>query len=698
MQSEEDNYIDIITRDVSTGIIRTQKIGENHLLYPVAKLMRNLQKWSDVRNLLSDNKYSQLPENLLSSSQKDFLSDQMQNRDLFYLALTSMEEDLVKELIQLPQNFLSSPVKYNLSNQEQISDFIYLLEWISEAAVQLFIRENINHPHSAEIFESLYSINKLCKNKIIFAGKGKQKINTAIDTLISDILGTVAIIHFKNKDFHRAESWNEKFLSWTNKIKNKNPQDISKRKFCSKLLLARIYFEWGHSQLMLQLLEEANAHVKNYYFPGFNDFLADFLRFCKVACGNTYTNKQFYLTIKIAREFFNISDTLQEKPIFKETFQNLTLWNGHKKYIAYSFGLAIKSSKDALSEIYNHYSFIDHFFTLSFNTEQGLMQIFAHHGSDRHFLQKKLRAHDIKFTTTGNQIALNIENISEERFKSLCEKFSDYLKNTTSAIALEQEENDKKSLKEAAQQGLFSSKPAVASPQNATYSEPTSTSSNAPLASSISSNTCSTSFTEPDNAPEKSPKRKHLPSSTAFESPSSKKNWATKTTPLLTISWTKTHLIYDSSDKNKGAVKMMSSKSIPDNVWFGYIPDWIKEDARFNDKFLTKLEDGILDYGHIRDITKELKINDAAALKYENRYKFKIIIQGQNGVGDLRLYGWIEEEILEANRQKHFLICFGYIDDHNIKSLPDPKNIKENALKSASTSSATVTLSQHNKM
>jgi hypothetical protein len=84
------------------------------------------------------------------------------------------------------------------------------------------------------------------------------------------------------------------------------------------------------------------------------------------------------------------------------------------------------------------------------------------------------------------------------------------------------------------------------------------------------------------------------------------------------------------------------------------------------------IRSGKLGYYDIRFISKELK-KIQHNFSSEHPYRFKIVIPNQNE----RLYGWIEEVIVDEKGKRHYLVCFGYVDDHKIKSLPNPITQKQ---------------------
>jgi hypothetical protein len=116
---------------------------------------------------------------------------------------------------------------------------------------------------------------------------------------------------------------------------------------------------------------------------------------------------------------------------------------------------------------------------------------------------------------------------------------------------------------------------------------------------------------------------------------------------------------------------MFSSEDSLSDIWFGYIHEGLAKEPLYK-QWNEKLVNGKLGYHDIRYISKELKrIQHNFSSKHP--YKFKIVIPNH----DKRLYGWVEDLIVDNKGKRHYLVCFGYVDDHKIKSLPNPITQKQ---------------------
>ncbi len=135
-----------------------------------------------------------------------------------------------------------------------------------------------------------------------------------------------------------------------------------------------------------------------------------------------------------------------------------------------------------------------------------------------------------------------------------------------------------------------------------------------------------------------------------------------------------TELTYCSSENNQGCIKMLSNSFIPNGVWFGYIPDWVKNEEGYKDGFENKLARGSIGHDCIRDITKELGTWNIQNSSAEHPYKFKLVILTE----DYRLYGWIKERLVTPDGKVHHLVEFSYLMNHKDQAsrhFPDPTTL-----------------------
>jgi hypothetical protein len=136
--------------------------------------------------------------------------------------------------------------------------------------------------------------------------------------------------------------------------------------------------------------------------------------------------------------------------------------------------------------------------------------------------------------------------------------------------------------------------------------------------------------------------------------------------------WEKSGLNYKSGKKH-GVVKMIksSSSSIPDGIWFGYIPEAILKNEHYHPGFSDRLNRGAIGKNGIRNIAKEL--HTRGWQDTDTEYRFKIVIPSC----DYRLYGFIDDICIDPKGRKRFLVCFGVLGNHKLKHLPDPESIKK---------------------
>jgi len=573
--------------------------------------------------------------------------------------------------------------KISFTHKKYIHKYMYSLEWLGKA-VFLIVQNTPNKVNYAiDLYEFLYDVVKSYKKKINFQVKNKGLIKIAIDDFLSEYMGIIALTYLMNKDLQSAETWSLRHLLWLDKIQNKDPSEIAKRKFTEKINLAKIYFEWGYPESTLELIKEANIYINTKYNNQFDPFLVDMSEFCKKASKFYYENLKFDLSMKIAHAFLSM---LKDLPTFQ-----IKIWEDNKKYISFVYKLSVNCQEKILKDTFDSFKELIDLLSFKFDNEKGTLQITRLHADDFYFLKKQLKSQGIYYTTNGDYLEFYTFHCSQGQLNTLLENFSDFLKTKkvpdkifTSSSNQGFFASPDKAIAEIAIPGIPSSTvtPTITSPTTTTTTTTTAhaTPTTTTTTTTTTASTATTTTTATSNATTNI-------TTTTSAPPTNKKDQAKKYNPPRSFNWPNANLVFRNTDENTGAVKSLNADYMPNEVWFGYIPDWVYRDEHYNSMFADRLITGKLCKDHIRDITKELKIHNKEALNYENRYKYKIVIPGTK----YRLYGWIEEVITDADGKKRHLVCFGHLEDYHDKvlKLPDPKIIKNKELKSSSNQKVT---------
>jgi len=575
---------------------------------------------------------------------------------------------------------LSGINKISFTKKKYIDKYRYCLEWIEQAVLLIAKNTPCKIKSTIDLTEFLYDVMKAYRKKIDFQVKNKGIIKNSIDNCLSEYMSIIAALYLKNKDLQSAETWSLRHLLWLDKIQNKDPSDIAKRKFNEKLNLANIYYEWGYPESALKLIQEANVYIKTKYNNEFDFFLVDMSEFCKKASKYYFENRKFDLSMEIAHAFLSMLKDLPTGSL-TENANKITTWEDNKKYISFSYKLAAAQQQQILKSVFDSFKGLIDLLPFKFDNEKGNIQITPLHSDDFYFLKKQLKSLGIHYTTNGQYLEFYTFNCPKEQLNSLLESFSNFLKNKkvpdkifTSSSSQGFFALQDKSIAPIAEPNISLST-AISTTNPTTITTTTTTTAHATPTTTTTTTTASTATTTTTTTSNATA----TTTTTTSDTSTNKKDQAKKYNAPRSFTWPNTNLVYRSSDENTGTVKSLNSDYMPNEAWFGYIPDWVYRDEHYNSEFVDRVIRGKLSTDHIRDITKELKANNKEALNYDNRYKYKIVIPGTN----YRLYGWIEEVIIDADGKKRHLVCFGHLEDYHNKplNLPDPKTIKNKELK-----------------
>jgi hypothetical protein len=563
-------------------------------------------------------------------------------------------KNVVREDIQamhfIMSELLSSPIiKKELNKKLDLKKLELCFSIIHRRSAEI----DKEHPYIIEFLELSLQTGKKFKKTV---SNKNTSAHTMLDTFISAMLAELSIVSFSIDRLQESEQYCRKQLVWLDTIQNRNPQDMAKRKFSAKLTLAMIYFKFGYPETMLSLLQETQQIAKKFYYEEFDDFINQFSELCREAAQFYYSDNQ-NISMKIAQYFLILYETAVIKSNFSMKITP-ALRKNHQ-FFSIVFNTITQKHQKEMTLILDTNKAIGEHLLVEYNPKTAIIIISP--VDDNYFSEFKhfVKQHAIKFTSNKTQCRINSADCSAALFESLCQSYCDFAKEQK-LIEHTKEENIKPII---AANELARAQIIVSEPEYKPYKE----------ANAIS-------FFSEDNL--KINEEKNCISSKTKTKKITKVQHAVSPVSCLPLTvdfhWTNTNLTYCSLENNTGAVKKLSCNFLPDHVWFGYIPDWVVHDVHYMDEFEARLTRGLIQRDCIRDITKELKTTDNQALKFENSYKFKIVIPNQ----DYRLYGWIEEEYKDKSGKSHYLICFGCLENHKILKLPDPIVIKQHQLKS----------------
>lgn len=561
-------------------------------------------------------------------------------------------KNVVREDIQamhsIMSDLLSSPIRQKELNKKlDLKKLEICFSFIHRRSAEI----DIEHPFIIELLElSLHT----CKQFKKIVNNKNTSVHSLLDTFISMMLAELSIISFSINRLQESEQYCRKQLVWLDTIQNRNPQDMAKRRFSAKITLAMNYFKFGYPETMLSLLQESQQIAKKFYYEEFDSLINELNVLCREIVQFYYSDNP-NISMKIAQYFL----ILHETAVIKSNFSMKVELPKNIQFFNIVFNSITQRHQKEIALILDTNKAIGKHLLVEYNPKTAIIIVSPLDGiyfsEFKHFVKQQA----IKFTSNKTQVHINSADCSAVSFESLCQFYCDFAKEQTLI-----EQTKKERIKPIIPvKALCEAQIIVSEPEYKPYKE-------AHAISFFSES--SLTMNEEKNEISSKTKTKKSPIVQNTVSPVS-------CLPLtVDFHWENTNLTYCSLENNAGIVKKLSCNFLPDHVWFGYIPDWVAHDVHYTDEFEARLTRGLIQRDCIRDITKELKTTDNQALKFENSYKFKIVIPNQ----DYRLYGWIEEAFKDKSGKSHYLICFGCLENHKLLKLPDPIVIKQHQLKS----------------
>lgn len=500
---------------------------------------------------------------------------------------------------------------------------------------------------------------------------GKNGFKNFIGPIVSDALVTLATLYFKADQFHLSEAYCLKHLVYLETLSESGLNDLSKRKFLAKILLARIYLKSGNSQVAVDFFKTSDKNLKHYYNAEFNYVLPNLWGLYKDTLCHFYDkNKDLLKALDLYQSFLNdytlVNTSRQTHSLKPETskimekdikFIHLIFEQAKPKY-KNEFDDKVKKSlllKDKVRQF--EFDFDKNSLTLTF--ENSALNLFLKQA----FKDKCAGC----ISHSDNQFLVPINQCSIKQLERVCQY----------ALFLQEEHLTRQAQREQVKTPEIVFRPPV-------NSQPESVSETSIFSASVISQPekISSTLTVQTNVARKNKKKQQQQKQSAKNMiphpPLSKPE-----VPRIRYQWP-SGLAYDSSENNQGQVKILTNDFLPDGIWFGYIPDWInwlKIDKHYIEEFKGRLIRGSISQGCIREITKQLRTWKNQNFSTEHRYKLKIVVKNH----DYRIYGWIEEVLIDEEGKAHFLVCFGFLGNHKLQYLPDPEKVKKDSLNAEKT-------------
>ncbi len=511
-----------------------------------------------------------------------------------------------------------------------------------------------------ELLLSLAHMNldiiKLCRKKVIQQQKRQKSVSlTEFETLVSAATRSLIEAHFLAGNYEICESYCRDLLDFLAKIKLKDVQDIAMRRFVAKYYLSMVYINFGYLEIAEQTAQElADILNKPFYAGEYDDLVENFGNLCE-GLMIAYQQKGDHLgilkTMGIARSFFD-NPTKNKKQASKDHFpfseKSATIFNRYQNLQRFYEPAKTKYKEELQAEM-KGFSGIEKFVP-GFNA--GTLKIVLKEDNLLPHLSTALASLNLSVQkdSSENSLTVDIYQCTPKLLKQAWE---------SSLTLAEKTKEEALRAKEARER--IENQPAISlsSPSTQVFSSP-----------------ISQPQPKPGNKKRRGKEKNHPSTHKSSEVKNQAKKAPEKKAPevIKEYHWPNTQVAYYSTNKQKGEVKSLHHDAIPEgvDVWFGYIPDWIKKVPGYDPTalklFNAKLETGLLSHDCVRDVKKEL--NNLNPKYYKDfRYKFKIVL----GAKDPRLYGWIDDIIVDADGRKRYLVCFGYIGLHGEEALPNPE-------------------------
>lgn len=546
--------------------------------------------------------------------------------------------DSSKAIVELEKRWV-------VKNKAEVECFNVSLHLISRIIQTYFLE---SPQHLIQICEIFLKLLKLC-HKHMDVKKMKADMNGFYENHISGAMEMLTIGFMCLGNWQLSETYAHKCLTLYGTFKNRDSGNMAKRYCDAKTVLARVYLEYGHLENAIKMLEEAAFFLKKPNIDNFSDLgrgIAD--QSLKIA-DQCHKSVDYVGALKVYQIFKSTEQACQKKmnSLTSEEKKNIFEFKEKLEVIF----------KDAKAQ----------YFELLGATING-------HSSTKALLEKIqpsiLGRHlTITLKETGQlpylksvleKLKINVEKMASDQLKvDLYQCTPEILKNACENVV----ELMKKADEESAKRKEMERKIADAA------SAPISTASS--TTTTFFSSYESEKKSPGEDSPPKEKKEKREKPGKDFWRESNAESTTEKSGEVKTYHWSNADVTYRSSEENEGEVKMLSGDGTPKDLYFAYIPEALKDHALYS-QWENKLALGKTGYDSVRYISKELK-RMQQNFSSEYPYKFKIVISNH----DERLYGWVDDCVVDAKGKRHYLICFGHVDDHKVKYLPNPEMLKK---------------------
>lgn len=511
------------------------------------------------------------------------------------------------------------------------------------------------------VFQDIYALSNVKGSKRHFKTKMEEKI---CELLIS--LSVFSRTH--EVDLQLADSYAREALSMLQDTPGQFEKGVRNKKILVQMNLALIYLKLGYTESALKILSEAS--VNQVYDIDFMDqfclllegyqavieyFHTKDLFVALILCRDLNSYKEIYMK-GITEDRISGKITSSQYKYFIKNYQEIT-----KKIPA----LVLKTHHDYKAKLFDaikyniNFSIIE---KIEFDSENYQIQLKLSDDIDDSIIQKSIKANKlISKSYNKNEITwyiFDVDVLISQKLEKICLDINKIRQNEAKKI---EEVSRTMSVKENFVEAVnllsaVDKADCIPGSDSRSYMEPVFFKENKPLSplplrvKNNQNKTASINVKSVNDSVAKSQK---------------------VLSPLVEYTWEQSDMEYSSVNK-QCSVKPLGSACIPGSVWFGYIPEWISRDSQYDPEFFHRLCRGSIKMDCIRDITKELLTwNDQ---NFSNRYpyKFKIVIPNNNK----RLYGWIDDVCKDQEGKMHYLVCFGFIADHETRFLPNPETLK----------------------
>jgi hypothetical protein len=564
--------------------------------------------------------------------------------------------DLIQKAYLDTVNAITNPEKkfliHNLYQYELLYESLHFILLTLKMHLNSSIMPNLIH-----LAEINLKLVKLCKKHTIVK-RFKADINLSFEGFLGGALEVLISIHHLLKNYELTETYCHQLLDLYPTFKLRYQGVIASRYCFIYGKLSDISLQFGHINSAIKFLLRSFNFIKKPQIDNFVQHLQILAIMCEKIINYCKEHADFLSALKV------ISLT---KTTITALGENLSKLNPDDKKLFLSWNNKFNEGSAQVEKEY--FSGLQTAIADSPPTRSLLEKVQYDFKNGQLILFVKMHKDTNALThlkAALKNLALEIENCAPQIIKvNLYECTPDILKkactNSFESIKIEKEEREKKHQLQ---------KEKNENDQQEKCEIPACT-----LSQEIAVNSNLTFFPLPkEKTSARPPVDRHKPYKARKTSRETEPEVRTPKKPSIKITeyhWPNANRNYYANERNQGKVKMFSSEDSLSDIWFGYIHEGLAKEPLYK-QWNEKLVNGKLGYHDIRYISKELK-RIQHNFSSEHPYKFKIVIPNH----DERLYGWVEEVIVDNQGKRHYLVCFGYVDDHKIKSLPNPITQKQ---------------------